>query len=72
MKSNFDTSNPWQEFTYSIDLDVAGRYWMFWTPDDETKTITFEVLFSEENLFLTIWYFPSKMIGHYRRYLCNL
>ena len=26
-----------------MELDVAGRYWMFWTPDDETQTITFEV-----------------------------
>ena len=44
MESSFDTSNPWKEFTYSIDLDVTGKYWMFWTPDDETKTITFEVI----------------------------
>ena len=26
-----------------MELDVAGKYWMFWTPDDETETITFEV-----------------------------
>ena len=30
-----------------MDLDVAGKYWMFWTPDDETKTITFEVDFTQ-------------------------
>ena len=43
MKTNFDTSNPWEEFAYSIDLDVAGKYWMFWTPDADSQTITFEV-----------------------------
>ena len=39
----FVSSNPWDEFQYAVDLDVAGKYWMFWTPDEETKTITFEV-----------------------------
>ena len=41
----FLVNNPWEEFQYAVDLDVAGKYWMFWTPDDETKTITFEVGF---------------------------
>ena len=55
MKTSFDTSNPWEAFTYSIDLDVAGRYWMFWTPDDETKTVTFEVIFSR----ITVYYYQN-------------
>ena len=37
------SANPWDEFTFAVELDVAGKYWMFWTPDDETQTITFEV-----------------------------
>ena len=37
------SSDPFEEFEHSLDLDVAGKYWMFWTPDDETQTITFEV-----------------------------
>ena len=39
----FVSTDPWDEFEYAVDLDVAGKYWMFWTPDDETQTITFEV-----------------------------
>ena len=39
----FVLTNPWDEFEYAVDLDVAGKYWMFWSPDDETQTITFEV-----------------------------
>ena len=38
------SENPWDEFTFAVDLDVAGKYWMFWTPDDQTETITFEVV----------------------------
>ena len=41
------STNPWDEFEYAVDLDVAGKYWMFWTLDDETQTITFEVNFTE-------------------------
>ena len=37
------SSNPWEDFLYAVNLDVAGKYWMFWTPDDDTQTITFEV-----------------------------
>ena len=37
------STDPWDEFTFAVELDVAGKYWMFWTPDDKTKTITFEV-----------------------------
>ena len=36
-------NSPWQDFSYAVQMDVAGKYWMFWTPDDETQTITFEV-----------------------------
>ena len=37
------SANPWDEFMFAVELDVAGKYWMFCTPDDETQTITFEV-----------------------------
>ena len=37
------SANPWDEFTFAVELDVAGKYWMFWTPDDETQIITYEV-----------------------------
>ena len=37
------SSDPFEEFEHALNLDVAGKYWMFWTPDDETQTITFEV-----------------------------
>ena len=40
----YGSTNPREEFQYAVELDVAGKYWMFWTPDDETKTITFEVV----------------------------
>ena len=37
------SSDPFEEFEQALNLDVAGKYWMFWTPEDETQTITFEV-----------------------------
>ena len=45
-------SDPWEEFQYAVDLDSAGKYWMFWTPDDGTQTITFEVQLFSLSYFL--------------------
>ena len=52
-------TDPWHEFQFAVDLDVAGKYWMFWTPDDVEKSITFEVHFTE-------------LCSLFRNYRCNV
>lgn len=37
------SGTPWDDFEFAAELDEDGKYWLFWTPDDTTVIITFEV-----------------------------
>ena len=42
---------------------------MFWTPDDQTQTITFEVNFTELTEITCDMLFSTYLTGHYRGHL---